>query len=440
MAVRLASHAPVRGLVDTGGATGWQPHRKGPNRPTGTALREFFENRHLLDGVGLCLSGGGFRAALFHLGSLRRLNELGILSRVTMVLAVSGGAILAAHLAEKLGAHWPEPGTRLSDGDWESVVARPFRAEVASRNLRTKALLLGPWSAAERLAQQYVEHITEKKLSELPACPEFLFRATELIYRRSWISSQQLVGCRATGLFAPTDDWTVARAVAVSSCFPPVFLPMSVWDLVPPQHQHPGLPKKRLLLSDGGVYDNLGYLALWNRCRDVLVSDGGGVLDINDGKEEGGDIIGRVGRAARPDALWRLRRYQAVQEYSGRGWQKGFLLGNLLNGHQQGAYWGIRTNAVAHFGRDPQDVYPRDLVENFIAKVRTDLDAFTEGEQGVLENHGYLQAAAAANCHLGHLATLHAPLRPPHENCMDAAEARRALCRSCERRLLPLPW
>src|SRR6266581_394163 len=32
-------------------------------------------------GIGLCLSGGGFRASLFHLGALRRLNELGILAR-----------------------------------------------------------------------------------------------------------------------------------------------------------------------------------------------------------------------------------------------------------------------------------------------------------------------------------------------------------------------
>jgi len=32
------------------------------------------------EGIGLCLSGGGYRAALFHLGALRRLNEFGILA------------------------------------------------------------------------------------------------------------------------------------------------------------------------------------------------------------------------------------------------------------------------------------------------------------------------------------------------------------------------
>jgi hypothetical protein len=50
------------------------------------------------DGVGLCLSGGGYRAMLFHLGTLRRLNETGWLRRLTHVSSVSGGSITAARL------------------------------------------------------------------------------------------------------------------------------------------------------------------------------------------------------------------------------------------------------------------------------------------------------------------------------------------------------
>ena len=53
--------------------------------------------------LALCLSGGGFRAALFHLGALRRLNELGILSRVDTIASVSGGSIplrAAVHLLQ----------------------------------------------------------------------------------------------------------------------------------------------------------------------------------------------------------------------------------------------------------------------------------------------------------------------------------------------------
>ena len=43
------------------------------------------------EGTALCLSGGGYRAALFHLGALRRLNELGVLAQVDTFTSVSGG-------------------------------------------------------------------------------------------------------------------------------------------------------------------------------------------------------------------------------------------------------------------------------------------------------------------------------------------------------------
>ena len=46
-------------------------------------------------GIGLCLSGGGYRATLFHMGALRRLNECGVLTREDFrsVCSVSGGSI-----------------------------------------------------------------------------------------------------------------------------------------------------------------------------------------------------------------------------------------------------------------------------------------------------------------------------------------------------------
>jgi predicted acylesterase/phospholipase RssA len=50
------------------------------------------------DRIGLALSGGGFRATLFHLGVIRFLSEVDLLKKVKLVSAVSGGSILAAHL------------------------------------------------------------------------------------------------------------------------------------------------------------------------------------------------------------------------------------------------------------------------------------------------------------------------------------------------------
>jgi predicted acylesterase/phospholipase RssA len=47
---------------------------------------------------GISLSGGGFRAVLYHLGMICFLRDAGILPRVTHISAVSGGSIIAAHL------------------------------------------------------------------------------------------------------------------------------------------------------------------------------------------------------------------------------------------------------------------------------------------------------------------------------------------------------
>src|SRR6516164_6772427 len=49
--------------------------------------------------IGLALSGGGFRASLYHLGLVRFLRDAGLLSQVSHITSVSGGSVLAAHLA-----------------------------------------------------------------------------------------------------------------------------------------------------------------------------------------------------------------------------------------------------------------------------------------------------------------------------------------------------
>src|SRR5213594_2666876 len=77
--------------------------------------------KHERRGIGLCLSGGGFRATLFHLGALRRLNEFGILAKLRTISSVSGGSITAAHLATRIA--WPLGGPL---PDWEDRVAGPL--------------------------------------------------------------------------------------------------------------------------------------------------------------------------------------------------------------------------------------------------------------------------------------------------------------------------
>src|SRR6266851_6199770 len=72
-------------------------------------------------GIAVCLSGGGYRAMLFHLGALWRLNELGWLQKLDRVSSVSGGSITAG----VLGRHWAE--LDFDDGG----VAKGFNTAVA---------------------------------------------------------------------------------------------------------------------------------------------------------------------------------------------------------------------------------------------------------------------------------------------------------------------
>ena len=90
-----------------------------------------------LIGQGLALSGGGYRASLFHLGVTRRLHELGALQPVTRVSSVSGGSILAGYLAHRM---LERGGTRLAFDDWESEVSAPFR-KLVRKDIRTGLLV-----------------------------------------------------------------------------------------------------------------------------------------------------------------------------------------------------------------------------------------------------------------------------------------------------------
>jgi hypothetical protein len=64
--------------------------------------------------LGLALSGGGFRASLYHLGLLRFLRDAGLLSRVTHITSVSGGSIKAPHLK-------PRKLCGLSPNTWRKI-------------------------------------------------------------------------------------------------------------------------------------------------------------------------------------------------------------------------------------------------------------------------------------------------------------------------------
>ena len=110
-------------------------------------------------GIGLCLSGGGYRAMLFHLGSLWRLNDAGALRRLDRISSVSGGSITAA----TLGLRWRELDwdPRGRAGNFERVVVAAVRG-MAGETIDVSSVLEGVFSfdtVGERVADAYREHL-----------------------------------------------------------------------------------------------------------------------------------------------------------------------------------------------------------------------------------------------------------------------------------------
>ncbi len=107
--------------------------------------------------------------------------------------------------------------------------------------------------------------------------------------------------------------------------------------------------------------------------------------------------------------------------------RKRWLIAAYLRGEYDGAYWGVGS-CVTSYG--PTAGYGEATAARFIAKVRTDLDAFRDAEIATLENHGYSLAEAAVQAHLPHLVTIAVPFAPPHPGVFYDAVAQQRLSTS----------
>ena len=385
-------------------------------------------------GTALCLSGGGYRAALFHLGALRRLNELGVLGQLTTVTGVSGGSIVANLLADPRLA-FPADGGVV--GGFEDCIAQPL-ARLTSRNIRTPALLskakpwrwLAPDAAIRALADELADVVrwwSTPLRDNVGPGPAVVTCATEIGYGVDWVFEDATVhrphgrvGDYRLGYAAPPAGLRVADVVAASCAFPPFFAPM-VLDGVAMRltggkkglesDEERAAITRRIRLTDGGVYDNLGLEPVWKRHATVLVSDGGGVFRARTERT----VVGRT------------LRILAIATNGGQSVRSRWLHAGFARGALHGASWALDTVV--------DGCYPRATTE-LINAVRTDLDAFSREEQHVLERHGYLVADAQVRAHCPELVTLDAPPVPPHDDVADPAVAARALVDSSKRRLL----
>lgn len=372
----------------------------------------------------------GYRATLFHLGAVRRLHEVGLLARLDAISSVSGGSVFAAVLADlAIERGWRE---RLALDDYEQLAER-VRA-VTATDLRTVPFLrhvawnwIEPRPRVRELERLLARHVSARRIDELPRSPRFVLCATDLTHGASWEFARDRVGSYQAGYVRDATGWPLARAVAASACFPPVFGPLPIGSAARLRGGHAprggasgpsgSAAPPRVALSDGGVYDNLGFEPVWKSHDCLLVSDGGATFDFQ----------------ASSNPVRRLLRYTSVATNQVRALRYRMLHERFSDGHAQGATWSLRAAVPAG-----QPGYPPRLRERLIEAIRTDLDRFTAAEQRILENHGYCVAAARldAAALTGLSLPPAPPPRPPHHEWMDEQRAAAAL-RLSDRRMVP---
>lgn len=278
-------------------------------------------------------------------------------------------------------------------GNFEEVVAQPVR-EFCSHTIDISTALLGhliPFkTSGEFLAKRYAKDLFgETFLRELPnpknePAPRFIFYATNMQTGRSFRFCQDYIADYYLGKSNNTDV-QLAEAVAASSAFPPIFSPVIIksepatWQN--PLKDFPNLEKlrQRIVLADGGVYDNMGIQALLDNVDIILVSDAGAPFEIDESPFE--------------DDLLQLGRVRDILIDQTRALRKNWLVSDFIAGRRRGGYWGIGTKIADY--QDPNALVTDNDITVALEDIPTRLNSFAPREQGRLINWGYALADAA---------------------------------------------
>lgn len=246
--------------------------------------------------IGLALSGGGYRAAAYHIGALRALHKLGVLDKVDVISSVSGGSIIAASYA-------------LHDGSYESfekMFSEKIRKGVLHLALFNLTLVLGlgglaTWfggglgllaslvvlwfvwykvlPVSSLIAKQYdCLFFRGKKLKDFKPCPVVTINATDYPTVSQFTFSGEKMYDFYYGKSAfYHEHFPVSKAVMASSCVPFAFCPIRIPSTFMTSAMN---GKKPPMLLDGGLYDNQGTHVLTDKmspykCSYIIVSDAG---------------------------------------------------------------------------------------------------------------------------------------------------------------------
>lgn len=399
--------------------------------------------------LGLGLSGGGFRASLFHIGLFARLAELDLLRHIEVLSCVSGGSILGAYYYLKVRRLLEEKeDSTITREDYIELVrqmARDFLTGV-QRNLRTRVagnlidnlkMALGRYSRTDRLAKLYEEHlysligpdqaltmdelaIRPKGLNSFSAAednwrrrnkvPNLVLNATSLNTGHNWQFTTSFMGESAFAVDEEIDgNWLLrrmsyrdaplehqkvplGRAVGASACVPGLFAPVALRDLYPKDPEAD--PDLVVQLVDGGVHDNQGVVSLLEQgCSVIVVSDASGQMASD--SDPGGGMLGPVLRT-NSVLMERLRQSQ-FQDLKAR--LRAGLLKTLMIVHMKKAFdvepidWRTCDEPPEENDEQATELLPygvRKELQALLAGSRTDLDSFSDAEAWALMASGYL--------------------------------------------------
>jgi NTE family protein len=334
-------------------------------------------------GIALCLSGGGYRAMLFHVGCLWRLNEAGLLGKLDRISSVSGGSITAG----VLGMNW----AGVMAGRFQELVVAPLR-KMASTTVDAGAIFGGvflPGSVSDHVASKYDELLFQgKTLQDLPDTPRFVINATNVQSGVLMRFSKPYIADYLVGqILKPR--LPLSRAVAASSAFPPILSPceikvsdygMQFEPAGPGETLHRPPFTTDLVLSDGGVYDNLGLETAWKRYQTILVSDGGGHFAAEE----------------KPATDWARHAYRVLDliDSQVRALRTRMTIEMFQRGARSGCYWGIRQDVRTYFPTNYPLACPVERTMS-LAATATRLASMDDGLQERLINWGYAICDAA---------------------------------------------
>jgi NTE family protein len=359
-------------------------------------------------GVGLALSGGGFRAMLFHAGALLRMNELGVLSKAKRIASVSGGSIISGYLA----VNWKALGQADANGafaNFKTIIVEPILA-FSHQKIDVVDALTGllPWEhASAQVSKSYDSNLFHGKTLQdtpdspvRPDAPFFVFCATNLQTGVLWRFTKPYAGDYVIG-YLEKPAIAVADAVAASSAFPPILSPFILqaaaanfkdWpdgSHVPPADLN--AYRSSVVLCDGGVYDNHGVEPIVKSCLTNFVSDGGAPFTRQP--------------TVMTDWISQLKRILDVTDNQVRSLRRRALIASFIaakpatddstldptKSARLGAYWGVDT--------DPAKVQPpagppllpcSAAVTSQLAKLGTRLSDLGDKPSKQLINWGYV--------------------------------------------------